>query len=92
MRTFGEVKQYFEFRLEGDDKVYKIPLAASMPAVTILRMRDADKNGEGFDAQLAMLKRYMGDVVDDLSVDVANAILEAWGEESNKQGASAGES
>ena len=93
MRTFGEIKKYFEFQLEGDDKVYKIPLASSMPAATILMLRDADKRGEGFEAQLTMLKRYIGEeLVNELSVDMADSILKAWGEESAEQGASAGES
>ena len=93
MRTFGEIKKYFEFQLEGDDKVYKIPLASSMPAATILMLRDADKRGEGFEAQLTMLKRYIGEeLVNELSVDMADSILKAWGEESTDQGASAGES
>lgn len=93
MRTFGEVKKYFEFQIEGDEKIYKIPLASSLPNAMMQMMKEANDRGDGFSAQLIMLKKYMGDeLVDEMSVDMADAILQAWGEASTEQGASAGES
>ena len=92
MRTFGETKKYFEFKLEGNDKLYRIPLAASMPARLLIMMQEADKHGEGFNGQMAMLKRYMGDDADELSAEVATNILQAWAKESENNGATVGES
>lgn len=93
MRTFGEVKKYFEFQIEGEEKIHKIPLPAYLPNGIMLMMKEAHDSGKSFEGQLLMLKKYMGDeAVDNMSVDMADAILKAWGEESTKQGASAGES
>ena len=92
MRTFGEVKEYFEFQLEGSEKIYQIPLAASLPASIMINMKNADKRDEGFEAQYEMLRKYMGDDVEELSSSMATNILEAWAEESNENGASPGES
>lgn len=92
MRTFGEsnVKR-FEFKLEGSDRIYGIPLAADMPYSILDRMRNASAE-ESFPAQVDMLRKYMGNVVDELTVGTLSDILRAWSEESNKTGASVGES
>lgn len=93
MRTFGkELIEYFEFQLEGDEKVYRIPLAAAMPFSLLDRMSKAADTEDRFTAQVDMLRKYMGDVVDDLPVGVLSEILKAWGEESTRAGASMGES
>ena len=93
MRRFGqEKKEYFEFQIEGSDVIYKIPLAASMPARLILFMNEADKRDEVFEAQMAMLREYMGEDADEITTNTALQILEAWSDESMKQGATAGES
>lgn len=92
MRTFGEHKvEYFEFQLEGEEQIYKIPVAASMPFAVLNEMRIAD-NDERFPVQVEMLRKYMGDVVDTLSAQVLSDIILAWSEESKKAGASVGES
>lgn len=93
MRTFGkELTEYFEFQLEDDEKVYRIPLAAAMPFGLLDEMSKAANTEGRFTAQVDMLRKYMGDVVDDLPVGVLSEILKAWGEESTKAGASMGES
>lgn len=93
MRTFGrEEKKYFEFALEGNEKVYKIPLAAYMPIASILMMQEADRRDESLNGQVAMLRRYMGDDVDELSPTMVADILNAWIDESAGNGASPGES
>ena len=93
MRTFGkELTEYFEFQLEDDEKVYRIPLAAAMPFGLLDEMSKAANTEDRFTAQVNMLRKYMGDVVDDLPVGVLSDILKAWGEESTKAGASMGES
>lgn len=92
MRTFGEHKvEYFEFQLAGEEQIYKIPVAASMPFSVLNEMRLADDD-ERFPVQVEMLRKYMGDVVDTLSAQVLSDIILAWSEESKKAGASVGES
>ena len=81
MRKFGkEAAKVFEFQLEGSETVYKIPLAASLPSAELLELQKADEKGEGFFAQREMLRKYMGDIVDDLSVATLGEILKAWAE------------
>ena len=93
MRTFCKsLTEYFEFQLEDDEKVYRIPLAAAMPFSLLDRMSKAADTEDRFTAQVDMLRKYMGDVVDDLPVGVLSEILKAWGEESTRAGASMGES
>ena len=93
MRTFGKsLTEYFEFQLEDDENVYRIPLAAAMPFSLLDRMSKAADTEDRFTAQVDMLRKYMGEVVDDLPVGVLSEILKAWGEESTRAGASMGES
>ena len=93
MRTFGrELTEYFEFQLEGDDKTYRIPLAAAMPYGVLNKISKASKSEDSLAIQVDMLRKYMGDVVDELPVGVISGILQAWVEESAKAGASVGES
>lgn len=93
MRTFGrELTEFFEFQLEGDDKTYRIPLAAAMPFGVLNRIQKASKSEDSLAIQVDMLRKYMGDVVDELPVGVISGILQAWVEESAKAGASVGES
>lgn len=93
MRKFGtEAAQYFDFQIEGSDKVYHIPLAVYMPASILLMMQDSDKRGDGFAGQMTMLRKYMGDDADELSAGMATQILTEWAEASQEAGVSAGES
>lgn len=93
MRTFGrELTEFFEFQLEGDDKTYRIPLAAAMPFGVLNNIQKASKSEDSLAIQVEMLRKYMGDVVDELPVGVISGILQAWVEESAKAGASVGES
>ena len=92
MRTFGENKiEYFEFQLSGAETVYRIPLAAGIP-YSILEKMDEAEDDDRFRVQVDMLRKYMGDVVDELSAGVLSDILKAWAEESTGAGASVGES
>lgn len=93
MRTFGrELTEFFEFQLEGDDKTYRIPLAAAMPFGVLNKIQKASKTEDSLAIQVEMLRKYMGDVVDELPVGVISGILQGWVEESAKAGASVGES
>ena len=79
MRTFGrELTEFFEFQLEGDDKTYRIPLAAAMPFGVLNRIQKASKSEDSLAIQVDMLRKYMGDVVDELPVGVISGILQAW--------------
>ena len=93
MRTFGRKKtEYFEFKIEGYDEVYRIPLAADMPYTFLNKVNQAAGAGESFVLQVEMLRKHMGDVVDDLTAETLSDILLAWSEESKGAGASVGES
>lgn len=93
MRKFGkDAPEFFCFQIADDKKVYKVPLAASMPYSILKRMQDASGDESKFDAQVEMLRKYMGDSVDDLDVVTLSDILKAWAKESGGQGAEVGES
>ena len=93
MRKFGtDAPEFLSFQLGESDKVYKIPLAASMTYAEIRSLQKAEASGDSFGAQVDILRTYMGDIVDGLEVGVLSDILLAWQEESQKQGAEPGES
>lgn len=93
MRKFGKKNiEYFAFQLEGDETIYRVPLAANIPFSILNKMNETKETGEGFIAQVDMLRKYMGDVVDELQTGTLSEILLAWSEESKKAGASVGES
>lgn len=87
MRRFGtDAPEFMAFQIADSEEVYKIPLAASMPSKSLLKI-----NGS-FESQIEMLRDFMGDVVDELSAGTLNEILKAWSAASKDQGASVGES
>lgn len=92
MREFRiDSPEFFVFKLE--DKTYKIPLASSMPTKEIMEMSEAGNNTDRFfEWQLKMLKKYMGDIVDELPTGVASDILKAWSDANKKTGVDEGES
>ena len=93
MRTFGmEKPETMQFQLEGSERVYEVPLSASLPYSELLKLSEANSDSEGFKTQVEMLRRYMGDVVDEIQSGVLSEIMKAWAEESGTQGASVGES
>ena len=93
MRSFGkDAPEFFCFQITGDKKVYKVPLAASMPYSLLKKMQKAGGDEEKFDAQVEMLRKYMGDIVDELDAVTLSNILEAWAKASGGQGAEVGES
>lgn len=90
MRKFGkELTEYFEFQLEGDETIYRIPLGGSMTNRELITFKNTDGN---YEAQLDWLRDYIGDVVDDLTPAQTGEILRAWSEATRGQGASVGES
>ena len=93
MRKFGkDAPELFSFQLQGDKNVYKIPLASSMPYSLLRKMYKHQGDEDEFDVQVEILRKYMGDVVDELDATTLSDILKAWGEASREQGAEVGES
>lgn len=77
----------FDFMIEGGDEVYSLPLARYMPvALTqrlsrVLAMPDGEqKELEATDAMLDLLRTYMGEAADTLTLEAMQAIFEAWQE------------
>ena len=94
MRQFGKDKpELMSFKLGDSEKVYTLPLAASMPATLILQMQKSYKTDDAtaFEFQIEMLRKYIGDVVDELTAGDIRDIINAWSIESSKQGAEVGE-
>lgn len=94
MRSFGKDKpELLSFTIGTQKKVYSIPLAASMPAVKILELNEAYEQGElaAAKGQYKLLKDYIGDIADTLTAKDINEIFDAWGKESESQGADVGE-
>ena len=51
MRQFAkDAPEFFVFQMEGSEKTYRIPLAASMPVKTLMKMQN------GFEGQVEILK------------------------------------
>ena len=90
MRTFGKnISEYFEFQLEGDETIYRIPLAGSMSNRELITFKNTDGD---YEKQVEWLRHFIGDTVDDLTPAQTGEILRAWSEDTGKQGASVGES
>lgn len=95
MRKFGtDAPDFLAFQLEGEDAVYKLPLASSMPAETLIALTEAEERGEtaAVRKQLEVLATYMGaEAVASLTMSDLRNIFAAWLEESKARGASQGE-
>lgn len=90
MRTFGVSKiEYFEFQIEGDEKIYRIPLAGSMANRELIAFK---KTSGDYESQVEWLRGYIGDAVDNLTPAQTGEILRVWSEETSEQGATVGES
>ena len=91
MRVFAnDSPEFFVFQIEGHEEVYKIPLLASLKIPEAKRWTETIE--EGFLAQVEWVRGYIGDIVDELSVEQVQAILNEWTEATKEQGATAGES
>lgn len=95
MRKFGKDKpEFMAFTLGEETTVHRLPLAASLPAAAMLQMYDAYQGGEAaaFKWQIEFLRKYIGEAADNLTTSEVAEIISGWMEESESQGASAGES
>lgn len=87
MRNFSiDAPKFFCFSIGDSEKVYKVPLAASMP-IPVLKLLD-----DGVMGQYELLKKYLGDDLDEIPAEVFNQIMKAWEDASKEQGATPGES
>ena len=94
MRTFGtDSPEFMAFKLAGRDETYKLPLASSMPMSVLIELSDAAAKGgpDVLRCQLDLLRRYLGDVADEMTAAQVADIFTAWNDESTEQGASASE-
>ena len=90
MRTFSKSQlEYFEFQFEGDDQVYKIPLAGSMTNRELIAFKNTNGN---YEKQLEWLRAYIGDAVDEWTPGLTGDVIRAWSLATSEQGASVGES
>lgn len=90
MREFGkEARDYFVFRFDGEEEEYKIPFASSM---TNKQAKAFTEAGGDYFLQVEWLREFIGDAVDDLTVEDTSKILSAWVQASTDSGASVGES
>ena len=90
MRLFGkDSPDYFVFQIEGSEETYKIPLAGSMTNKELFAFEETEGD---YRRQVAWLRNYIGDAVDDMTPSQTRDILLAWGKETQKQGADPGES
>lgn len=90
MRQFGkDTPDFFAFQIEGSDAVYKIPLAGSMTNREILAVSDM---GDDYRKQIEWLRKYIGDAVDDLTINQTTEIIRGWSNATKEQGADPGES
>lgn len=71
-----------------------MPLAASLPAPTLLAMQKVYHKGDdaAFEFQLTLLEKYIGDAVKKLSAKDVGEIFAEWNRASAEQGAETGES
>lgn len=94
MRKFGIDKpELMKFQIGDSDKVYTMPLAASMPASVLIEMSEvADDESKVFKFQFELLKRYISEAADSLTAGDIRDIMNAWYKESADQGAEVGES
>lgn len=95
MRKFGtDAPRFMSFTLGDDETVFNVPLAQCLPADTLVEMQEAAEAGEtaALRYQVDLLARYIGkDRAAALTVGDVRAIFQAWGEESQEQGAAPGE-
>ena len=93
MRKFGKDKpELMSFQIGDSEKVYTLPLAASLPASVLIEMNKAgEDDAKAFEFQYELLKRYMGKAAEELTAGDIRDIMDAWMKESADQGAEVGE-
>jgi hypothetical protein len=77
----------FDFKIEGNDKLYSIPFAKYMPLRMAQRFQklslvkgEDEQAAAGTEMMVEILEKYCPDIVDDISANTAATILQAWQE------------
>ena len=86
MRTFGkDTPEFFEFKIAGKKKTYRIPTQASISydftnrIMEIAAMEDQNQaNAAAIRLQFDILKKYIGDEAADFPTDTVAEIFTAW--------------
>lgn len=91
MRTFGtDSPQFFAFKIEGHDEIFKMPLASSLPLGKVLELDDGTAE-EQIRRNINLFKEYIGDVIYELPAGVFVQIVEEWKRTTADSGAELGE-
>lgn len=98
-RAFGtDAPEFFEFSIGKSKKVYRLPLAASLPATCALAFADiaAEEDGArqeklGQELILSLLDKYCPGASSELTISALGEVLTAWIDASSSQGATLGE-
>lgn len=100
MRTFGkDTPEFMVFQVEGDERTYKLPLAASLKPVYNMRileaMREKDADELEYLSQKLMIDiftDYLGpEFIASTTVSQMLEIWKAWNEENRKANQETGE-
>lgn len=69
----------FDFKLEGDDRVWSIPLAKDLPAATLLKLDAADGDAAVL-AVMEFVDETCPGLLEAATMDEVAAIMTAWRE------------
>ena len=86
MRTFGkDTPEFFEFKIAGKKKTYKIPTQGSLPYPLTKRLADiwtmddpAKVNAAAIAFQYEILDRYIGEDAQEFSADAVSELFVEW--------------
>lgn len=100
MRTYGkDTPEFFEFKISGKKKTYRIPTQASISYDLTYRMAKlaeiedtAEANAEAMAIQMDILTKYIGEEARDFPTEAVGALFLDWATYSEEtSGVSAGE-
>lgn len=90
MKVFKtDAPKFFTFKIEGSEKVYRIPLAKSL---TNKQLKAFEQTKGEYYPQVEWLRGFLGDMVDDITPEIMKQIILTWSDASSQSGASVGES
>ena len=86
MRTFGkDTPEFFEFKIAGKKKTYKIPTQGSLPYLLTKRLAEigaisdpAKLNAAATAYQYEILDRYIGEDAQEFSTEAVSELFSEW--------------
>lgn len=86
MRTFGkDTPEFFEFKIAGKKKTYRIPTQGSLPYPLTKRLAEigtisdpSKLNAEATAYQYEILDRYIGEDAQDFSTEAVSELFTEW--------------